>query len=86
MSKDTSGAQKRIEKALIHRLLMQSKMGQSKHAAKQAAREAWLASHGNLKGWNPAKAEGIYSRARWPLTLELRLDLPNMRQITVPSG
>ena len=57
-----SGAQRRIEKALIHNLLSQSRMGQSKHAAKQAAREAWLATHGDLRGWNPAKAEGIYSR------------------------
>lgn len=62
MSKDTSGAQKRIEKALIHNLLSQSQMGHSKHAAKQAAREEWLGTHGDLKGWNPAKAEGIYSR------------------------
>ena len=63
MSKqDKSGAQRRIEKALTHNLLSQSRMGQSKHAAKQAAREAWLATHGDLRGWNPAKADGIYSR------------------------
>ena len=63
MSKqDKSGAQRRIEKALTHNLLTQSRMGQSKHAAKQTAREAWLATHGDLRGWNPAKAEGIYSR------------------------
>lgn len=37
-------------------------MGHSKHAAKQAAREECWGTHGDLKGWNPAKAEGIYSR------------------------
>ena len=62
MSKDKSGAQRRLEKALAHNLLAQSKMGQSKHLAKQVSREAWLATHGSLKGWNPAKAEGIFSR------------------------
>lgn len=63
MSKDKCGAQKRLEKALTHNLLAQSRMGQSKHSAKQASREAWLAEHnGSLVGWNPAKADGIYSR------------------------
>lgn len=62
MSKGTNGAQKRLEKALAHNLLAQSRMGQSKHSAKQAAREAWLAEYRSLKGWNPAKADGIYSR------------------------
>lgn len=62
MSKDKCGAQKRLEKALAHNLLTQSRMGESKHSAKQAAREAWLAEHGSLKGWNPAKADGIFSR------------------------
>ena len=62
MSKDKSGAQRRLEKALTHNLLTQSKMGQSKHEAKQASRKAWMAKHGSLKGWNPAKADGIYSR------------------------
>ena len=62
MSKNKSGAQRRLEKALAHNLLTQSKIGQSKHAAKQTAREAGRATHGDLRGWNPAKAEGIYSR------------------------
>lgn len=62
MSKNKSGAQRRLEKALAHNLLTQSKIGQSKHSAKQAAREAWLATHGDLRGWNPAKADGIFSR------------------------
>lgn len=63
MSKqDKSGAQRRIEKALTHNLLTQSRMGQSKHEAKQASREAWLEQHGTLQGWNSAKADGIYSR------------------------
>lgn len=60
--KHSNGAQKRLEKALTHNLLIQSRMGQSKHSAKQASREAWLKEHGSLKGWNPAKADGIYSR------------------------
>lgn len=62
MSKNTSGAQRRLEKALAHNLLAQSRMRQSKHSAKQASREAHLEEHGNLAGWNPAKADGIYSR------------------------
>ena len=63
MSKqDKSGAQRRIEKALTHNLLSQSRMGQSKHAAKQTSRVDWITAHGNLKKWNPAKADGIYSR------------------------
>lgn len=62
MSKDKRGAQRRLEKALTHNLLTQSKMGRSKHEAKQAARQEWLAKHGTLQGWNPAKADGIYSR------------------------
>lgn len=62
MSKVTSGARKRLEKALTHNLLAQSRMGQSKHGAKQASREAWQKEHGSLKGWNPAKADGIFSR------------------------
>ena len=62
MSKDTNGAQRRLDKALAHNLLAKSRMGQSKHEAKQAAREAYLEEHGNLAGWNPAKADGIYSR------------------------
>ena len=62
MSKDKYGAQKRLEKALTHNLLTQSRMGESKHSAKQASREAWLAEHGSLARWNPAKADGIYSR------------------------
>ena len=62
MSKDKRGAQRRLEKALTHNLLTQSKIGRSKHEAKQAARQEWLAKHGTLQGWNPAKADGIYSR------------------------
>lgn len=37
--KHSNGAQKRLEKALTHNLLIQSRMGQSKHSAKQASRE-----------------------------------------------
>lgn len=60
--KHSNGAQKRLEKALTHNLLTQSKIGQSKHEAKLAAREAYLEEHGDLAGWNPAKSDGIYSR------------------------
>ena len=62
MSKDKCGAQKRLEKALAHNLLAQSRMRQSKHSAKQAARQEWLEEYGTLQGWNPAKADGIFSR------------------------
>lgn len=54
-------AAKRIAKSLEYALRGQAKFGESKHAAKAAAREAHLAEHGNLDGWNPAKADGIYS-------------------------
>ena len=54
-------AAKRIAKSLEYALRGQAKLGESKHAAKAAAREAYLAEHGKLDGWNPAKADGIYS-------------------------
>ena len=57
------GAEKRISKSLIHNLLTQRKMGFSKHEAKLKAREEYQAEHGNLKGYNPTKVDGIYSRA-----------------------
>lgn len=60
--KPLHGAAGRIVKSLEHNLLAQSKMGQSRHAAKQATREAYLVEHGDLRNWNPAKTEGIYSR------------------------
>jgi len=62
MSDHLLGAEKRICKGLQHNLLAQSKMGTSKHEAKQQAREAYLAVHGNLKGYNAAKVDGIFSR------------------------
>lgn len=58
-----TGAENRIRKGLEHNLFAQSKMRQSKHEAKLNAREAYRAEHGNLIGWNPAKVDGIYSRA-----------------------
>ena len=65
------GAAGRIVKSLQHNLLAQSKMGQSRHAAKQAAREAYLVEHGDLRDWNPAKTEGIYSRGTMDTYLHL---------------
>ena len=44
-----------------HQLSVQKKFGQSKHEAKQKAREDYLQKHGNLKGYNPSKVEGIFS-------------------------
>lgn len=58
-----TGAEKRILKGLEHNLLAQNKMGTSKHEAKLMAREAYLAEHGNLKGYNPTKVDGIFSRS-----------------------
>ena len=57
-----TGAEKRLCKGLTHNLLAQSKMGTSKHEAKLMARESYLAEHGDLVGYNPAKVDGIYSR------------------------
>ena len=37
-----------------------ARFGQSKHEAKLAAKEAYIKEHGDLKGWNPSKVEGIY--------------------------
>ena len=58
-----TGAEKRLCKSLTHNLLAQSKMGFSKHEAKLQAREEYLSEHGTLKGYNPTKVDGIYSRA-----------------------
>lgn len=51
----------RIFNQLKHKLLEKNRMGQSRHKAKQAAREAYLKKHGSLKGYNPQKVDGIYS-------------------------
>ena len=56
-----SGAANRINRTLQHRLSGLSRFGQSKHEAKAAAKEAYIQEHGNLKGYNPSKVEGIYS-------------------------
>ena len=56
-----SGAARRIFKSLQHLLFAQTKFGCSKHRAKQAARDKYLAEHGSLRGYNPAKVDGIYS-------------------------
>lgn len=51
----------RLIKGLQHNLYAQAKLGQSKHTAKAAAKEKYLEAHGNLKGYNPGKVDGIYS-------------------------
>jgi integrase len=56
-----TGAANRINRALQHQLSLQNRFGQSKHEAKQAARGAYLKEHGNLKGYNPSKVDGIFS-------------------------
>lgn len=55
------GAANRINRNLQHQLSVQKKFGQSKHEAKQKAREDYLQKHGNLKGYNPSKVDGIFS-------------------------
>jgi hypothetical protein len=55
------GAAKRVLGGLQNRLSKQAKFGQSKHEAKQAAKDAYLKEHGNLIGYNPAKVDGIFS-------------------------
>ena len=55
------GAAKRIFGGLQNRLSKLARFGQSKHEAKQAAREAYFKEHGNLEGYNPAKVDGIFS-------------------------
>ncbi|MCQ5129578.1 site-specific integrase [Butyricicoccus faecihominis] len=54
-------SKKQLNKSLQHRLSELARFGQSKHKAKQLAKADYLARHGNLKGWNPAKVEGIFS-------------------------
>lgn len=55
------GAAKRIFGGLQNRLSKLARFGQSKHEAKQAARESYFKEHGNLEGYNPAKVDGIFS-------------------------
>ena len=61
MPYEASPAARRIAKSLQHNLHAQSKLGQSKHAAKAAAKEKYLEEHGDLKGYNPGKVDGIFS-------------------------
>lgn len=56
-----TGPSKRIYGGLLNRLSQQLKIGESRHLAKKKARELYRALHGNLKGHNPARAEGIFS-------------------------
>jgi len=51
---------KRVNKDLQHRLSTMARFGQSKHEAKQTARAEYIKAHGDTRGWNPSKVEGIY--------------------------
>ena len=51
----------RLTKGLQHNLYAQAKLGQSKHAAKATAKKKYLEEHGNLRGYNPGKVDGIFS-------------------------
>ena len=44
---NASSAAKRINKSLQHNLYSQSRLGESKHAAKAAAKEKYLEEHGS---------------------------------------
>lgn len=48
----------RLERHLNHLLSKQAAFGESKNLCKQAARQAYIAEHGNLKGYNPSFIEG----------------------------
>ena len=58
---ELKGAAKRIFGGLQNRLSKLARFGQSKHEAKQAAREAYIKEHETLAGYNPAKVDGIFS-------------------------
>lgn len=55
------GAAKRIYGTLHFILSDMARFGESRHVAKAEYREEYLKTHGNLKGYNPAKALGIFS-------------------------
>lgn len=57
---DFMASWKKLDKELQHQLCGMARFGQSKHEAKQEAKEAYQKEHGDLKGWNPCKVEGIY--------------------------
>ena len=54
-------SKKQLNKSLQHKLSEMARFGQSKHEAKQASRDAYFQKNGSLKGWNPARADGIFS-------------------------
>ncbi|PKM73106.1 MAG: hypothetical protein CVU91_05940 [Firmicutes bacterium HGW-Firmicutes-16] len=55
------GAANRINRNLQYKLSIQKRFGQSKHEAKQVAREVYLKKNGSLKGYNPSHVDGIFS-------------------------
>lgn len=61
MTKADQKAAKRFDNALRSRIYAQLHLGESKHLAKQKAREEYLATHGSLEGYNPARVDGVYS-------------------------
>lgn len=60
MTKADQKAAKRFDNALRSRIYAQLHLGESKHLAKQKAREEYLATHGSLAGYNPARVDGVY--------------------------
>ena len=59
--KKLSGAARRIQKSLLFNLHTKSCIGKNKKEAKEESKRLYLKEHGNLKGWNPSKVNGIYS-------------------------
>ena len=58
---ELKGAAKRIFGGLQNRLSKLARFGQSKHEARQTAREAYLKEHRTLAGYNPARVDEIFS-------------------------
>lgn len=63
MAKNTElhGAANRINRSLQHRLCEMKRFGESKHEAKEKSKKEYFSAHGSLKGYNPARVEGIFS-------------------------
>ena len=59
--KELHGAANRINRSLQHRLCEMKRFGESKHEAKEKLKKEYIDTHGSLKGYNPARVEGIFS-------------------------
>ncbi len=57
---ELQGVAKWIFGGLQNELPKLARFGQSRHEAKQAAREAYMKGHGTLAGDNPARVGGIF--------------------------